>query len=131
VLFNFGPANDLDAVGSSGQSIALPAGKFADLALFATGIEGDQTGQTVTVNYTDGTSTQFVQSFSDWYTPGNFPNEFEAVAMAYRNEDNGTKDKRIFNLYAYRFKLNPAKTVQSLTLPDNADVIVLAATLVK
>ena len=131
VLFNFGPASDLDAVGSSGQSIALPAGKFADLALFATGVEGDQTGQTVTVNYTDGTSTQFVQSFSDWYTPGNFPNEFEAVAMAYRNEDNGTKDKRIFNLYAYRFKLNPAKTVQSLTLPDNADVIVLAATLVK
>ncbi len=131
VLFNFGPANDLDAVGSSGQSIPLPTGKFADLALFATGIEGNQSSQTITVNYTDGTSSKFVQSFSDWYTPSNFPNEFEAVAMAYRNYQDGTKDQRIFNLYAYRFVLNPAKTVQSITLPNNPDVVVLAATLVR
>jgi hypothetical protein len=50
--------------------------------------------------------------------------------MAYRNFDNGTKDKRTFNLYEYKFALNPNKVVQSLTLPNDTHVMVLAATLV-
>ncbi|MGC2475922.1 MAG: hypothetical protein WA485_16400, partial [Candidatus Sulfotelmatobacter sp.] len=77
---------------------------------------------------TDGTTSKFTQSFSDWYTPQKFPREYEAVAMAYRNYEDGTKDNRTFNLYAYLFPLNSAKTVQSITLPTNVDVMVLSAT---
>jgi hypothetical protein len=109
--------------------VVLPAGKFAGLMLLATGIEGSQTAETLTVTYTDGTTKVFTQSFSDWYTPSKFTGESEGVAMAYRNFDNGTKDKRTFNLYEYKFALNPNKVVQSLTLPDDAHVMVLAATL--
>ena len=129
ILFDFGPANQLDAVGCSGQSISLSSGQFSGLVLLATGIEGGQTSQTFTVKYTDGTSSQFVQSFSDWFTPQKFHGEYEAVAMAYRNFDNGTKDRRTFNLYAYRFALNSTKVVQSITLPNDSHVLVLAATL--
>jgi hypothetical protein len=129
ILFDFGPANEPDAVGCSGQSVALPAGKFASLALLATGVEGNQASQTFTVTYTDGSSAKFVQSFSDWYTPQKYPHESEGVAMAYRNFDNGTKDQRTFNLYEYQFTLNPKKIVQSITLPNDKDVAVLAATL--
>jgi len=130
VLFDFGPANQPDAVSCSGQSVSLPAGQFSYLELLATGVEGSQASQTLTVNYTDGTSSQFVQSFSDWFSPQKFHGEFEGVAMAYRNFDNGTKDKRTFNLYAYRLALNPAKIVQSVSLPNEPHVLVLAATLV-
>ena len=130
VLFDFGPANQPDAVSCSGQSVSLPAGQFSNLELLATGVEGSQASQTLTVTYTDGTSSQFVQSFSDWFSPQKFHGEFEGVAMAYRNFDNGTKDKRTFNLYAYRLALNPAKIVQSVSLPNDAHVLVLAATLV-
>ena len=129
VLFDFGPSNAPDAVASNGQTISLPAVKAADLVLFGTGIQGNQVLQTLTVTYTDGTSTKFTQSFSDWYTLSKFPREYEAVAMPYRNFDDGTKDNRIFSLYAYPFPLNKAKTVQSITLPSNPDVVVLAATL--
>ncbi|HTW59185.1 MAG TPA: hypothetical protein VMD99_13720 [Terriglobales bacterium] len=129
LLFTFGPANELDAIGCSGQSVTVTQGSYSTLALLATGIEGDQSSETFTVNYTDGTSSKYTQSFSDWFTPQNFPNEYESVAMAYRNYENGTKDERQFNLYAYRFTVNPAKTVESITLPDDADVVVLAATL--
>jgi hypothetical protein len=129
-LFEFGPANELDAVGCSGQTVSLPTGKFSALALLATGVEGNQASQTLTVTYTDGTSSEFTQSFSDWYTPQKYPHESEGVAMAYRNFDNGTKDQRTFNLYEYQFTLNPKKIVQSITLPNDKDVAVLAATLV-
>jgi hypothetical protein len=129
-LLNFGPANEPDAVGSSGQVIALPAGQFPVLVLLASGINGDQTAQTFTVTYTDGTTSKFTQNLSDWYTPQQYAHESEGVVMAYRNEDTGVKDQRVFNLYEYSFVLNKTKTVQSLTLPNDASVVVLAATLV-
>jgi hypothetical protein len=128
-LFTFGPSNQLDAVGCSGQSVTLTQGKFSSLMLLATGIEGNQTSQTLTVKYTDGTSTKFTQNFSDWFTPKKYAGESEGVAMAYRNFDNGTKDQRTFNLYAYTFALNPAKSVKSVTLPNDTHVVVLAGTL--
>ena len=48
--------------------------------------------------------------------------------MAYRDQSNGTTDNRTFNLYGYSFALNGAKTVSSITLPNNANVVVLAMT---
>jgi hypothetical protein len=133
VQFNFGPANKLDAVYGTGQLVALPAGQFTTLQLLATGIDGPILSQPLTVTYTDGTTTQITQSFSDWCgcspNPGQQSGESFAVVMSYRNLSTGAQDDRQFNLYGYTFVLNSAKTVQSLTLPNNRDVIVLAATL--
>jgi subtilase family serine protease len=130
-LFRFGPANQLDAISGTGQTVTLPEGHFLDLLLLGTGVQGSQVSQPVTVTYIDGTSTQFVQSFSDWFSPQSFPNEYEAVAMPYRNYADGSEDQRTFNLYAYRFRLNPAKRVKSVTFPNNPYVVVLAATLLR
>jgi len=129
--FNFGPPNRPDAVSGTGQPIALPAGQFSRLTLLATGVEGDQMNQMIVVTYTDGSTAQFTRSFSDWFTPGNFPGETDAVVMAYRNVSNGTQDDRVFNLYGYPLGLDNTKTVQSITLPDNRNLVVLAATLAK
>ncbi len=129
VLLTLGTAGQPDAVGSSGQTVTLPQGKFSALVVLGTGVNGDQTSQTFIVHYTDGSSAPAVQNFSDWYTPQTYPHELEGVAMAYRNLDNGTKDKRTFNLYGYRFGLNSAKTVESVTLPNDASVLILAGTL--
>ena len=129
VLFDFGPANEADALPCSGQTISLPQGQFANLILLGTAVNGNQVSQTFTVRYTDGTSTQFFQSFSDWFTPQKFPNEFEAAAMEYRNFEDGTNDKRTFSLYAYLFPLDPSKVVQSITLPSNSNIRLLASTL--
>jgi hypothetical protein len=131
LLFNLGPANAPDAVASNGQTISLPAVKAADLVLFGTGVQGNQVSQTITVTYTDGTTTNLSQSFSDWYTPSKFPREYEAVAMPYRNFEDGTKDNRTFSLYAYPLPLSKTKTVQSITLPSDPDVVVLGATLLQ
>jgi hypothetical protein len=131
VKFTFGPTNEPDAVACNGQLIALPSGSFSNVTLLATGVQGSQSAQTLTVNYTDGSSAQFVQNFSDWSAPQNFPGEGEAVAMSYRDTATGTKDEGEFNLYAYQFALDSTKVVQSITLPNDPEVVVLAATLVQ
>ncbi len=151
VQLNFGPANTAnclstgqpacinDAVSAAGQTIALPSGQFTTLQLMATGVDGPVLAQTFTVTYSDGTTSQFTQNFSDWCScssstppPGQQPNEAFAVVMPYRDAATGTQDNRVFNLYAYTFVLDSGKTVQSLTFPAKASsgaVIVLAATL--
>jgi len=135
--FNFGPANQANAVYGTGTPIALPGGTYAALQLLATGIEGNQASQTVTVTYTDSTTSQFTQSFSDWcsalngngcVSTGSNSGESVAVAMPYRISAAGP-DNRVFYLYRYSFALNSTKTVQSMTLPNNRDVVVLAASL--
>jgi hypothetical protein len=129
VQFNFGPANRPDAVAGGGQTIKLPADRFATLQLLATGFGGNQAAQTLTVNYADGSTSQFTQSFSDWFAPSFNNDESFAVVMPYRNLANGTKDNRPFNLYGYVFVLDSHKIVKSFTLPDDPEVVVLAATL--
>ena len=129
IRYTFGASDAPDAVYGSGQTIALPQGNYNALQLLGTGINGDQAGQVLTVTYTDGSTTKFSQSFSDWFTPGPNVNEGEAVAMAYRNTSNGTAQQLQFNLYGYTLELNASKTVKSVTLPDNRNLILLAATL--
>lgn len=151
VQFNFGPPSTnncgasgqqacvSDAISAAAQTITLPSGQFTTLQLLATGIDGPVLAQAFTVTYTDGTTSQFTQNFSDWCScssstpgPGQQPNEAFSVVMPYRDAANGTEDNRVFNLYAYTFVLNRSKTVQSLTLPAKASsgaVILMAATL--
>jgi Pro-kumamolisin, activation domain len=129
VQFNFGPANHKDAVSGAGQTIPLPRGQFATLQLLGTGYNGNQSAETVTVTYTDGTTSTITQSFSDWFAPNYNNNESFAVVMPYRNLADGTRDNRVFNLYAYVFALDGRKTVKSVTLPDDPNVVILAATL--
>jgi hypothetical protein len=129
VQFHFGAANAPDAVGASGQTIKLPPGYFSTLQLLGTGFGGNQATQPITVTYMDGSTSEFTQSFSDWFSPSFNTNESFAVVMPYRNLANGTKDNRPFNLYGYTFVLDSRKAVKSFTLPSDASVVVLAATL--
>ena len=80
------------------------------------------------MNYADGTKDVLTQDFSDWFAPERFPGETRALRMAYRSTAGGEKDSRTFYVYAYGFPLSSAKAVKSLTLPDNANVKLLAVT---
>jgi hypothetical protein len=67
---------------------------------------------------------------SDWYSPQNFAGEAQALKMANRIGPSGALSRGPVYVYAYTFALNPAKSVQSITLPGNRDLVVLAIDLV-
>ena len=129
VRYRFGTHDQPNAVYAAGQIIPLPQGQFNTLQWLGTGIGGRQSNQLLTVTYTDGTTAQAAQSFSDWFSPALNANEQEAVAMPYRNTSTGAAQNQQFNLYGYTLTLDPGKTVKTLTLPSNRDVILLSATL--
>ena len=113
----------------SGKTVPLPAGKFSSIKLLGTAVNGAQISQVFKVNYTDGSASTFDQNLSDWYIPEYFSEETEAMVMPYRDTGQGQIDNRTFYLYEYVFSLNANKTVASITLPQNRNVVILAATL--
>jgi hypothetical protein len=125
-LFYFGSANALDAV--SAKTVSLAPGQFSSITLLATGVNGSQVAQVFKVTYTDGTSSIFTQNLSDWFTAQTFSGETKAMTMLYRDNGQGQRDNRTFYLYEYKFVLNATKSVASITLPNNRNVVVLAAT---
>jgi hypothetical protein len=129
VTFSLGPPNARDAVTS--RTISLPAGKFDGLKMLAVGVNGDQESQIFRVTYSDGTSAEFSQSLSDWYTPENFKGEADVAITPYRLDGSGGRDDRTFHLYGYSFALDEKKTVRSFSLPSNTSVLVFGLALVR
>jgi len=123
--FNFLPPNTSN--GASNETVTLPAGQFSTLSILADAVNGNQTSQTFTVNYTNGTHSTFTQSMSDWgQTPAGYSGEATAATMSYRDKSNGTTQSGTFYLHGYTFGINPALTVSSIVLPANANVVVVA-----
>ncbi len=128
--FGIGPADASDVVSAAGQTIDLPAGNDAALKLLAIAVNRNQPRRTFTVTYTDGTRATFKQSISNWATPKRYAGESTALLTNYRDTARGRKQPGRFRVSVYTFTLDPTKTVRSLTLPKDADVEVLAATLI-
>ena len=127
-LFYVGKANIPNAVFGAGQTLSFGSGtKAAQLELLGTAVNGIQRTQQISVTYSDGSADNFTQSFSDWGTPGSFPNE-ATVDAGHRTNADGTVSSTDFYVHAYVFGLNPAKAVVGVTLPDNRNVVFLGLT---
>ena len=123
--FTFGTEGANDAVSST--TIPLPAGNYTTLNLLGGAAHGAQTNQSFVVTYTDGTTTTITQSLSDWWgPPQNFAGESQVSKMAYLVTPTGATQNTTVYLYGYSLAINSAKTVKSLTLPANRNVIILA-----
>lgn len=129
-VFTFGPAGLNSAVGAAGQTIGVPTGLQANyqaLTFLGAAVNGSQSSQSFTVHYTDGSSQSFIQSMSDWGSPQNYPGEWIVSTMNHRDSSNGSTQSVATYLYQYSFPLDDTRLVSGITLPNNPNVIVMAA----
>jgi hypothetical protein len=128
ITYDFGTPNQNDVVRGS-KVITLPAGKYSSLKILGLAVTANTRSLTFTVTYTDGTTSKFVQSVSDWITPQKYAGESIALITPYRDTNSGGHDSQSCDLYQYTFTLNSAKTVKSLTMPSSSNAVLVAATL--
>jgi hypothetical protein len=127
VPFYFGTPGTSNGVSS--VTVPLPAGSFQSIYLAGAGVNGSQSNQQFVVTYSDGSSSTFTQSMSDWCGPQNYTGETIALAMTYRVSPGSGTVPLACNVYGYSFGLNSAKTVSSITLPSNRNAAFMAITL--
>jgi hypothetical protein len=109
-------------------SVTLPGGTYQELHLLATAVNGNQENQPFIVTYSDGSTSTENISLSDWFVSSPQTNERFAVAQDTRWGPATTQYGNI-HLFNYTIALDGSKTLQSLTLPNNANVKVIALTL--
>jgi predicted alpha-1,2-mannosidase len=108
-----------DNILAAGQTMLVsePAGGGANtLGLLESSTDGGTQG-TITINYTDGTSSTATITSSDW-AQGPSSSETAAATLPYRNSTGGGSQQLIVYVYATTVAVDPNKTVQSITLPD-------------
>ncbi|MGC2636112.1 MAG: S53 family peptidase [Acidobacteriaceae bacterium] len=130
-FFGFGPVNTADCTtncvpdvislpSAPGATLWLPWDQqrpYTTMTLLGTGVQGSHTA-TVTVNYSNGGSETFNQTFSDWCSFGVNANESIAVGGINRINSDGTLNGATCNLYTYTYALDPHRAVRSITLTN-------------
>jgi hypothetical protein len=105
-----------DNILAAGQTMLVNGTAGAsELGLLESASNGPASG-TITINYTDGTSTTDTVTSSDWANgPG--PDETAVATMSYRNADGGTSQTITMYVYATTVPIDSSKTVESVTFP--------------
>jgi hypothetical protein len=121
--FKLGRADSLNAW--TNTTVPLPAVRGNCLGLLAAAIGESVADATFIVKYTDGTTGSIRQGISDWEQPPRFGET--AISTNQRNRSNGATGQGTFRVFAYSLPTDPAKTLESITLP-HARIVVLGLT---
>ena len=123
--FTLGAAGAPDAV--SQATLKLPGVKAGVLDLLATAVNGRQAAQPFTITYSDGSQLVVPLTLSDWQTPSGAAREFIAASFPSALNAAGAARPGPYYLYGYSIPLDASKTLVSLGLPNNRNVVLLAA----
>lgn len=124
-----GPKN---VVHAAEQTITMPAGSFDWLYLAGAGANGNQTNQPFTLNFSDGSTETWTQSFTDWGNNGNtakpqpFAGESVILEQSYRINQLGNTVALSTYTYGYTHHIPKGKILASLTLPNNNNLGILS-----
>ena len=102
-------------------------GNYQTLYLIGAAANAAQTSQPFTVAYTDGTTATVSLSLSAWNNPQRFPGETIVASTSYADTAAGGRVNGTYDLYGYQIPLDTTRAVASVTLPNNPNVILLAA----
>jgi alpha-L-fucosidase len=94
-----------------GQTISLTPGNYRQASLLASASWGPVTG-TITIHYTDGSTSNASVTVPDWYNGG----PSVALSTPFRYSQNTIDQNRVY-IYAISIPLDPTRTADALTLP--------------
>jgi len=126
-----GPSNFVRAAGQN-ITVSPVAGDAKYLYLAGAGANGNQASQTIKLHFTDGTTANWTQSFTDWSnngapgTPRPFSGEWVLQTQPERINQEGNLVTTPAYIFGYGYRLGN-KTLSSITLPTNPNLGILSA----
>jgi len=128
---------------ADGQTIDVVSGDFSTLLMIGAAANGSQNNQPITLTFTDGSTTTWTQSFTDWANGnGNKNNSPPSAAELEATNEALVATTTLVNqvgnnqsgynrfVYGYSFDIPAGKTLESITLPSNRNVGILGMALV-
>jgi beta-glucosidase len=113
-----------DNVRAEGQTVAV-SGSGGVLGFLGAGALGTQSG-TVTVNYTDGTSSAATVSFADWFSDSAVAGGTVVGTVPWNEGPGSTLGPHQVSVYSATVPLDPGKAVASVALPTDFNMHIFA-----
>lgn len=134
---NSDTVNAYNYVQANGQTIAVDvpaATEGFESVLYLTGAakNGDQLSQQIVLEFSDGSTETWTQSFTDWANNGDskppspYPGEHLIKTQPERIKQTGALEEPAVYVFAYGFKIGD-KELTSIRLPNNTDIGILSA----
>ncbi len=114
---------------ATSSTIQLPAGNYSTLYLLGAAAGTDQLAQVFTLHYADGTSSSQSLDLSSWTSSTTYADETVVASTTMQNLADGTQRASVSRVYGYSLSVDATRVVKSVALPDNPQVILLAAAL--
>lgn len=136
VSFNGINSNAINFAWANGQTVDVDGEGANVLNLAGAGIGDGAIGATLTINFTDNTSSSWNQGFSNWCDPSYQLGEAIISSQSYRYSQpslGSTSPPSIVSgnnyIYGYSYPVPAGKTVESVTLPFDRDLRLLGITM--
>jgi len=118
VEFPLGNANQPNFTWANGQQYSVSQVNGDNvLNIAGAAIGGSTITANIIINYNDGTSSNWTQSFSDWCNPASNPGETIITQQTYLNTSSGGSSNESNNIYGYSYLIPSGKSIQNVTLP--------------
>jgi FG-GAP-like repeat/Bacterial Ig-like domain (group 3) len=116
---------------TNGAVYTLPSpGKYANVYLIGTATTTGQTKQPFILTYSTGSPVTETLDMSSWAKSAGYADETIVAATAYANTQGGGQVPApaggAFNLYGYQLTADPTRTLVSVSVPNNRNVVIMA-----
>jgi hypothetical protein len=124
--FTLGQPGVPDAI-TNGAVYILPApGNYSTVYLLGAATTTGQTSQPFILNYSSGSATTALLDISSWAAPAGYADETVIASTTYRNVQSGGNVAGTYDLYGYQIPVDPTRTLVSISVPNNRNVVILA-----
>jgi hypothetical protein len=124
--FTLGQPTVPDAI-TDGAVYTLPTpGSYSALYLIGAATTTGQTSQPFVLTYSSGNPVTQTIDMSSWAQSAGYADETIVLTTPYKNTQAGGEVAGTFDLYGYQIPLDPTRTLVSVSLPNNRNVVIMA-----
>jgi hypothetical protein len=117
-----------NSIAASGQTVLLPEGRFDGARMIGASHHGAADPAVATLNYSDGSTDTVSIAFSDWAQPPGAGQQIAWTADHRHYRSTGDVGPTVF-LFGRSLAVDPSRTLESITLPNNPRLNVFAVSL--
>jgi FG-GAP-like repeat/Bacterial Ig-like domain (group 3) len=112
---------------TNGAVYNLPAqGNYSMVYLLGAATTTGQTSQPFTLTYSTGNPVTALVDMSSWAQSAGYADESIVATTSYKNVQSGGTVSGTYDLYGYQIPADPTRTLVSVTVPNNRNVVIMA-----
>jgi hypothetical protein len=124
--FTLGTPNVPNAITDGAVYTLTAPGNYSGLFLLGAATTTGQINQPFVLNYSTGNPVTQTINMSSWAQSAGYAGETIVAATPYKNTQAGGEVAGTFDLYGYQIPVDPTRTLVSVSVPNNRNVVTLA-----